>query len=786
MNPSTSQRAGRTAYLRDLRDFLMRNRALTLGVPLLVVAATLVFVLAATPIYEASTWIRVDEERSRLGMLDALKGLTRGTEIGTEIQVLRRRPLAEAVVDSLALHATVVRPRRAVRSGLFTEVALGPEAEAGRLRFDAVGDGRFRAQWRGGRVLGEYGPGERIPLRGGWLVLAAGARDHEQIELEVVPFRDAVRGFRKILTVGRPDREANLIVVTYQGPDPLLVREVPNVLAAQFMVHRQDARSGEARGTAVFLEDQLHLLAVQLATAEDELRAFREGSNVIAPEAEARAQITNLAELQARRDMVAAERDALGRLLREVASSDAARSGDASPYRRLMGFPTLLRNAAATDMLSALTELETRRAELLNRRTPEDPDVQVLTGRIGELEVQLRSLAVTYLEGLNHQATEYDATLQRSGLNLSRIPAREIQHARLQRQAKVLEEVYLLLQTRLKEAEITAAVEDMTVRVVEPAILPARPIRPNKVLSLLLAGVLGTVLGVGGAFAREQLDTSVRTREELQAVTGGSPVLALVPRIPDAHRNGKRRQVAASGIRSPRMLQERLVTGRDPRNPVSESYRSLRTNLAFTRPDAPPQTLVFTSAMPGEGKSTTAANLAITMAQQGLRTALLDLDLRRGVLHEVFSVAREPGVVEVLAGRSVLDQVIQKLEIGPGVTLDLVTTGMLPPNPAELAGGAAMRRLMEELRARYDAVVMDTPPLNLVTDAALLGNYADGVLLVARAGVTDRDALAYAGEQLTAARATLLGTVLNDVDVQRGRYYGMPESVGYAYFSSES
>jgi capsular exopolysaccharide synthesis family protein len=785
MNPSTSHRVGRTAYLRDLRDFLMRNRALTLGVPLLVIAATLVFVLAATPVYEASTWIRVDEERSRLGMLDALKGLTRGTEIGTEIQVLRRRPLAEAVVDSLALHATVLRPRRVPRSGLFSEVVLGAEAEAGRLRFDAVGEGLFRAQWRGGRVLGEFGPGERIPVRGGWIALAAGAGEHEQIELEVVPFRDAVRSFRKILTVGRPDREANLIVVTYQSPDPLLVREVPNVLAAQFMVHRQDARSGEARGTAVFLEDQLHLLAAQLAAAEDALRAFREGSNVIAPEAEARAQITNLAELQARRDMVAAERDALGRLLREVASSDAARSGDASPYRRLMGFPTLLRNAAATDMLSALTELETRRAELLNRRTPEDPDVQVLTGRIAELEVQLRSLAVTYMEGLNHQATEYDATLQRSGLSLSRIPAREIQHARLQRQAKVLEEVYLLLQTRLKEAEITAAVEDMTVRVVEPAILPARPIRPNKVLSLLLAGVLGTVLGVGGAFAREQLDTSVRTREELQAVTGGSPVLALVPRIPDAHRNGRRR-AAASGIRSPQMLQERLVTGRDPRNPVSESYRSLRTNLAFTRPEAPPQTLVFTSAMPGEGKSTTAANLAITMAQQGLRTALLDLDLRRGVLHEVFSVAREPGVAEVLVGRSALDQVIQKLEIGPGVTLDLVTTGMLPPNPAELAGGAAMRRLMEELRGRYEAVVMDTPPLNLVTDAALLGNYADGVLLVARAGVTDRDALAYAGEQLAAARATLLGTVLNDVDVQRGRYYGMPESVGYAYFSSES
>ena len=204
---------------------------------------------------------------------------------------------------------------------------------------------------------------------------------------------------------------------------------------------------------------------------------------------------------------------------------------------------------------------------------------------------------------------------------------------------------------------------------------------------------------------------------------------------------------------------------------AAEAYGSLLTNLSYALPDSPPKVVAFTSALPGEGKSTNAVNLALALAHRGSRVLLVDGDLRRGVVHNMFDVDREPGLTNVLWGQVSFESVRHSLEVSDAATLDYLTTGSLPPNPTSLVESATMRTLLAQWRDQYDSVVIDTPPVNVITDAALLGAHADGVVLVARSGVTHAAALGYAMEQLRRVQARVLGVVLSDIDFARDAAY---------------
>lgn len=753
MESSNARRNGRpneTIHLRELVHFTRRNLPLTIGIPVLVLLATAAFLTMATPVYEAEATLRIDEDRSNLALLDALRTLSSGSEIETEMEVLGSRSLAEHVVDSLDLNVEVRSPRGEPRAGILAGLSAGRDHVGAELRLERDGNG-FRLTGTGGIGPLRVAPGETVTAGAVAFVLAPAALEHEEIRLSVLPFQEAVKRFRRTLDIRRPNREADLVAIRYEGTDSILVPQVTNAITELFITSRDVVRRTQARSTVRFLERQLDTLSTQLLTAEEDLRRYQEGALVINPEAEAKAQVARLADLQAQRDMVNAEREALARLLDDLQDSGAARAE--SPHRSLIAFPTLLRNMAAAELLGSLTEMENRRSELLSRRRAEDPDVAVLTARIEDMQQQLHGIGLTYLQGLSSHVASFDAGLEKFADQLERIPAREIRFARLRREAGVLEEIYSLLQTRLKEAQISAAVEDPSVRVVDPAIPPLEPVRPRPAFSLTLALFVGLAMGLGGAFVREHMDTTVRTREDLHRTTGGVPVLGLIPRI--AAPNGGR-----------------LVTARDPSSPVSEAYRALRTNIAFSRMEGMPRLLVLTSATPGDGKSTTAANLAATLAQQEGSCVLVDADMRRGALNELFGFEREPGLSDVLVGHSPIDRALRSVVLDSGAKLDFLPTGVLPPNPAELLGSERMKELLGALRQRYSAVILDAPPLNVVTDAAVLGTRADGVILVARAGRSERAAVGYALEQLESVRAPVLGTLLNDIDVKRDRYYG--------------
>ncbi len=440
----------------------------------------------------------------------------------------------------------------------------------------------------------------------------------------------------------------------------------------------------------------------------------------------------------------------------------------------------------------------------------------------------MRSTAATYLQGITHQVRSLDRSTADFRGELKSIPEKELQYARLEREPKVLEGVYTMLQTRLKEAEVAIAAKDASVRVVDPAIPPTGPVWPRPMMNLIGGFAGGLLLGLALAFAREYLDRAVRTRADVRGVTG-LPVIGLIPRIRAkagpvaliAERSTRRAPMPVAPVLRPpprplepiRRAYTFLQSGEpdaplEPRGAaapspvvdrvaltiptlagiIAEAYGVLQTNIAFSRGTQPVKTLVFTSPLSGDGKTTTVVNLAISLAQRGLRALLIDADLRRGVVHSVFKVGREPGLSEVLRGLTRFDAARRGALVGERGTLDYLTTGRLHPGEYGLVASEAMRGLLAQVREEYDVVIVDTPPVNIITDAALLGAYADGVVLVARSGVTEAAALSYAVDQLQHVRAPVLGVVLNDIDMQRDRAYDSAYKYfqGYEYSTNDS
>jgi tyrosine-protein kinase Etk/Wzc len=798
-SPNGGQPTGRRR-VRTFSSAIRNNLPLVIGLPIFVVVMTFVFILWVRPLYEAGMSIRIDEDGSGIAILQALESLSSGDEVHTEMAVLRSRTLAEEVVDSLSLQVVLHAPKRDARDELLSGVGITADAREGTYTFTAIDARRFSVEGelleardiaqpfdrRKPRIedFGTVAIGESATLSGVRFALTEGVAGLEEIVVEILSFGDAVEEFQESLAVVQPDREADVVDVVYRSSDELLVTEVLNTLARRFIARRRSVTSAEARSTVAFLGEQVDTLETQLQTAERELKDFREANDVLILEIEAETQLRRLAELQARRDVFQAERDALAQALAIAANAPEAEPNEQSPYRSLIGFPTLLTSQGSSEMISLLGALENQRAELLVRQTPSNRDVQILNTRIRQVEGQLQEISTTYLDGLANQIESLNVILAASAEQLGQIPEKEMTFIRFQRRAEVLGEIFVLLQTRQKEAEIAANVEDFSVRVIDPAVAPREPVRPKPLLSLILAVVLGSAMGVGGAVAREHSDRTVRRREELQAITG-FPVLGAIPRIPGPRATGSggrsgggRRFAWGSAPASGPRLMTRLAAG----DPTAEAYRTLRTNLTFAGGENVPRIVVITSPMPGDGKSSTASNLSLVLAQRGVKVALVDADLRRGSLAHAHGAAQTPGLSEVLTGQAELADVLQPVDVDGEHSFVLVPAGSAPPNPAELLGLDGMKTLLDGLAEQNDLVIVDAPPLNVVTDAAILGALGDGVILVVRAGVTEEGPLGFAVDQLEKVEARMLGAVLNEVGEGEDDRYGTAKAKAYRYY----
>lgn len=334
-------------------------------------------------------------------------------------------------------------------------------------------------------------------------------------------------------------------------------------------------------------------------------------------------------------------------------------------------------------------------------------------------------------------------------LDSSPVQARDI--------ANALSDEFVTLVRELETPEDGSA-PDTRVIVEQSATIPAEPIIPNTTRNVGIGLALGLILGLGLALARHLLDNTVKDRESVEQLTG----VGLVGSIPlDKERR-----------------KETPITFATDNSAIAESFRKIRTNLQFVAVDNPPRVIVLTSSVPTEGKSTTAINVALALAENGHNVALIDGDMRRPTLHKYLNLVGPVGFSTVLSRGATLEQTLQKSRF-PGLTV--LTAGTVPPNPSELLASQSAKNVIDELRERFDYVIIDSTPLLAVTDAAILAAVADGVLLIARYGHTKREQLAHAASNLTDVGAPLLGAVLTMVPTRSNASY----SYNYYYYYGE-
>jgi tyrosine-protein kinase Etk/Wzc len=781
--------------LGDFRAALRRHRALVGVCVLLTVLLGVAYTLFTTRVYEATSVLRFELEQVNLPQLVQL--LSTENRVSTEIEVLQGRSAAAAVIDSLGLRARLVAPRHARVSEVFSVLRVAPGTNTLTLILRAGKGGHYFTIKRPEPPRDEISAriGETVQVAGVTLALTPAALRVSELRLRVVSMDEAVRSFESALKISRPARDAELIAARVRASDPVQAAAAANLLAQQLISGRQRVQMARTGSTVRFLKQQLDTLGIQLHVAEDALRAYRERAGVVDADEEARTQVRRLAQIQADRGAVEAERQALALLVQQMRSDSAqALPGGQAPSRGLVSFPTLFRNQAASELLGALAQVENERSALLVRRKPQDPDVLVLTARVRELDAQLQGIAETYLQGLTNQVAALQEVARGFGGALNSLPKKEVQTARLEREVRVQQELYTLIQTRLKEAEITQAMEDPTVRIVDPAVVPDRPVRPKPLFNLAISLVLGSLLGMMTAIGRELTNRSVRTRADA-LLAAGLPVLGAIPRVErrplkllprpgqrprhahhqhhrGLHRAARRLRRALIGSRKGERyavarIESMLVT--QPETPAAyvESWNQLHANLVLAHQERPPKVMVFTSPLPGEGKTLSVTNFALTLAARGLRVLLIDADLRCGLVNEVFGYAREPGFAELLSGSARFEDGARRIPVGETGTLVILPSGALLPNPGRPLVIERIREVLQGLAPQFDLVLIDSPPVNLLADAALLGSAADAVVLVVRAGHTQIEALRYAMDQLTAARAPVIGTLLNDIDLRR-------------------
>ena len=791
IQPRPPSEGAEPVRLRFIFGMLRRNMWIILGSAAMCLGAAAYLTRGIIPKYSASVSVRIDTRQSELPALDVFRS-TAGNEVNTEMGMLRSRTLAAAVAESLAMQVRVSRPKNVPRVGVFSQARVdsggGAAVRTGQFELEPAPALALRLREAGAAVnLATLNAGDSIRLGSLWVRLASGAHSLGPIGFEVQSIDAATDRLLSGLKVSRPNREANIVEVRYEDTDKGLAQNVPNLLATLFIAERRAERQSATRHTAEFLSQQIAKLSSQLRSAEDSLQRYRERAQIVSLPTEASSGVGHAADLQAQRNALDAERSALAKLMTDASTAAQSRGENGlSPYTSFLGFPSFLRNQAVGTLLSSLKGADDKRAELLTRRQPQDPEVLQLDTRVKELEDQLQSVARTYLAGLSNQVAAMDATLRNSRHELARIPAKEAQFARLERSVKGLEEIVLQLRSRLKETEVAQVANDGTVRLIDVASAPRAPLRSRRSLILAFACCVGLALGASAGLFREYFDTSVQTQMDVEAATGIS-IIGWIPHI-EAPRG--RRMMAATrtqlakpknGTGAPAAPLIRsmsrptpigvLLSRGDAPTPLSDAYEQLHTSLLFSKEEGEVHTLAITSGLPGEGKSTNATNLAVTLAQGGRRVILVDADLRRGRLAKLFGASREPGLVDLLEGSVTLENSVRWVEVGGGKHLYLLPTGRLPSNPAQLLGSTAMKELLVRLQAESDLVILDCPPLNIVADAMVLGRQVDGVLLVVRLGATPFDSLVHTAEQLRTANVPVLGAILNDIQFGRASRY---------------
>lgn len=568
-----------------------------------------------------------------------------------------------------------------------------------------------------------------------------------------------------------PVRNTQLVDIIYRTGEPRLAMLVANGVADEFLLMASGERQRVVEGAQTFLESQTEQVKDEIATKERELHNYSRDRDIVAPDSSSNVVVQRLEA--ATQDYIQARSQ---RIQREVRYNELL---DTPPQTIADG----LRDGVISELQGELNRLERDYASNLQTYRPDFPSMVEMKAQIDarrrnlnqvidEAVQQARDTARAEYQSAARAERALEAELEEMKRETLDLNDASISYNTLRAEIANRKQLLDDLMRRQQETAVAAGNTGVeSVRVIERALLPGGPISPNMKRNLMSGLGVGALIGFALLALLEFMDRTIKTPEELERRTG-LPTLAVIPDISAKAGSYLRRYGYGYGRRKApvdrdnRTVSVDLVPQHRPKLAVSEAYRSLRTALLLSTADEL-KVVVVTSATAGEGKTATAANLATVMAQLGRTVLLIDADLRKPRAHKVLKVSNRVGVVNYLVEHRPIDEILLANRVP---NLAVSPSGPTPPNPSELLSSDAMRRLLLEARARFDFVIIDSPPTLAVTDATLLGSMADGVLLCVRAGRVTREETKSCRDRLSLAGVRILGTVLNCYLPPKGQY----------------
>jgi polysaccharide biosynthesis transport protein len=571
---------------------------------------------------------------------------------------------------------------------------------------------------------------------------------------------DAVpRSLLKTVSV-KPVKDSRIANIIVRGTDPKKAAAIANAFADAYMEENLNFKLEGSHLASAWLGDQVVDLAKKLRESEVGLYEYKKRNQLLDVSLHDRQSMTtqNMQSYNGKLAEIRTNRIALESTRKQILLAR-------SKIEERESLPEIQNSQAVQQFRVNFLLLAKEKAELESSYGERHPKVVSVSRQLeavqrnyeNEIDKVLGSHEKAY-QALLDSEKALEKLIERekvAAIGLSKV---ELEYRPLSREAENTERLYSMVTQRQKETSITGLIRTNNVRLLDVATAPRIPVSPKVSLNMTVALLGGLLLGLSLCVLLEAMDSTLKTQEEVESLLG-VPVLGILPIIGDK-----------TGPVTPEQQRERdLGVFFDPKSSAAEACRSIRTNLLFLSPEKPIRSLVVTSPGPQEGKTTTAVSIAITMAQAGAKVLLIDTDLRRPRVHRAFNAKNEIGISNVIVGERSLEDAVQSTIVP---NLFILPCGPTPPNPAELLHSARFNAVHTKCLEQFERVIYDSPPTSAVTDPAIVGNLADGVLLVAKAGKTSRDAALAARRQLFDARAKVVGTVLNHVDFS-DRSYGL-------------
>lgn len=729
-----------TIDLLALFRVLNRHKAAIAALGLLSSVVAALWAYSLTDIYQATATLIVEQDRRNIVSIEEVIGFdgARREYYNTQLELLQSRNLAERVIEALDLaNHPEFRP---------TEQPQGLAAWMDKA-------GQFAASLMPRRAAN------------GQSAAATPAADRAMNRLV-----DEFAGRLAVL----PRRDTELIEVSFEAEDPRLAAQIANSLVSEYVEADLELRVEASQQANRFLSNRLESLRENLRVSEANLQAFLEREELVDIQGVETLKIRELEDLNMR--AIAARRQ---RADLEVIYRQVRLAGDADTDA-LMNFPAVLNHPLVSEGNQRVDALNQEIAQLSNRYGRNHPSMISLRAELDSVTAELTRQIAQVVEGIENEydnartrEEELDAVVEQTSDELLLIRSKNFELRELQREADTNKQLFDLFFNRFRETSETEQFQSAQAYLVDPAVPTSAPIKPQRRLIVALAALFGVGFGVALTLLRNFLDNTVKTpgdvEDKLQQQTLG--VLPLVKQAQQGRGKAKRLFLG--------MVQDEHST-------FSESVRTIRTAITLSSIDSPLRVIAVTSSIPNEGKSTVAANLALAMGRLPKKVLLIDTDLRRPSLaRSIEFPPNAPGLVEYMAGNASYQQCIYRYK---AADIYVMPVGQIPPNPLELISSQKFAGLLEELKNRYELIILDTPPTQAVSDALVLGALADACIYVVKAESTSAASVRNGLKRMAGGGAKILGVVLNQIVARKDSayyYQGYYDSYGYGRYGGK-